>query len=77
MYITDLNKHFIALQHENSLEPNSPFMYCSFTGAGLPVPPTADQRRQREATMELKMRLNVLAAIMSFGFVAAIVLGML
>jgi hypothetical protein len=31
----------------------------------------------REATMELKTRLNVLAAIMSFGFVAAIVLGML
>jgi hypothetical protein len=27
-------------------------------------------------TMELKMRLNVLAAIVSFGFLAAIVLGM-
>jgi len=26
--------------------------------------------------MELKMRLNVLAAFLSFGFVAAIVLGM-
>jgi len=27
-------------------------------------------------TMELKMRLNVLAAIVSFGFLAAIVFGM-
>jgi len=27
-------------------------------------------------TMELRMRLNVLAAIVSFGFLAAIVLGM-
>jgi len=26
--------------------------------------------------MELKMRLNVLAAVLSFGFVAAIVLGL-
>jgi hypothetical protein len=32
--------------------------------------------RQREATMELSMRLNVLAALMSFGFIAAIVVGM-
>jgi hypothetical protein len=29
-----------------------------------------------EATMELAMRLNVLAALLSFGFIAAIVLGM-
>ena len=28
-----------------------------------------------EALMELQMRLNVLAALMSFGFVTAIVLG--
>lgn len=28
-------------------------------------------------TMELKMRLNVLAAIVSFGFLAAIVFGMI
>ncbi len=35
-------------------------------------------RRPRSATggnMELKMRLNVLAAVVSFGFLAAIVLG--
>jgi hypothetical protein len=37
----------------------------------------ADQRRHQEATMELRMRMNVLAAIMSFGFVAAIVLGVI
>ncbi len=35
------------------------------------------QRRPLEATMELRMRMNVLAAIMSFSFVAAIVLGMI
>ena len=29
-----------------------------------------------EATMEMKLRMNVLAALMSFGFVAAVVLGM-
>jgi hypothetical protein len=29
-----------------------------------------------EATMELSMRLNVLAALLSFGFIAAIVFGM-
>ena len=29
-----------------------------------------------EATMELTMRLNVLAAVLSFGFIAAIVFGM-
>jgi hypothetical protein len=30
----------------------------------------------KEATMELSMRLNVLAALLSFGFIAAIVFGM-
>ena len=30
----------------------------------------------KEATMELAMRLNVLAALLSFGFIAAIVFGM-
>jgi hypothetical protein len=34
-------------------------------------------RPAKEASMELKTRLNVLAAIMSFGFLAAIVLGMI
>jgi hypothetical protein len=29
----------------------------------------------QEATMELTMRLNVLAALLSFGFIAAIVFG--
>jgi len=29
-----------------------------------------------EATMELTMRLNVLADVLSFGFIAAIVFGM-
>ena len=33
--------------------------------------------RRKEATMELRMRLNVLAAIMSFGFLAAVVFGMI
>jgi len=31
---------------------------------------------RQEATMELTMRLNVLAALVSFGFLAAIVIGM-
>jgi hypothetical protein len=31
----------------------------------------------KEATMELSMRLNVLAALLSFGFIAAIVIGMI
>ena len=30
-----------------------------------------------EATMELKMRMDLLAVVMSFGFVAAIVLGVI
>jgi hypothetical protein len=33
--------------------------------------------RQEEATMTLRMRLNVLAAIVSFAFLTAIVVGML
>jgi hypothetical protein len=32
--------------------------------------------RQEEATMTLRMRLNVLAAIVSFAFLTAIVVGM-
>jgi hypothetical protein len=32
--------------------------------------------RQEEATMDLRMRLNVLAAIVSFAFLTAIVVGM-
>jgi hypothetical protein len=32
-------------------------------------------RIKKEATMELTMRLNVLAALLSFGFIAAIVFG--
>lgn len=32
--------------------------------------------RRQEATMELSMRLSLLAALMSFGFLAAIVVGM-
>jgi hypothetical protein len=33
-------------------------------------------RPAKEATMELRMRLNVLAAIISFAFLTAIVFGM-
>jgi hypothetical protein len=33
-------------------------------------------RQEGEATMEVKMRLNVLAALTSFVFLAAIVFGM-
>jgi len=32
---------------------------------------------EKEATMELAMRLNVLAALLSFGFIAAIVFGVI
>jgi hypothetical protein len=35
----------------------------------------ASQGDRKEATMELTMRLNVLAALLSFGFIAAIVFG--
>ena len=35
------------------------------------------RERIKEDTMELKMRMDLLAVIMSFGFVAAIVLGMI
>jgi hypothetical protein len=38
---------------------------------------SAGSFRQEEATMTLKMRLNVLAAIFSFAFLTAIVVGML
>lgn len=37
---------------------------------GLPIP------LRQEATMNLATRLNALAALVSFGFIAAIVLGM-
>ena len=37
----------------------------------------ASQGDRMEATMELAMRLNVLAALLSFGFIAAIVFGMI
>jgi hypothetical protein len=36
----------------------------------------AGSYRKRKLTMRLKMRLNVLAAIASFAFLTAIVLGM-
>ena len=42
----------------------------------LHFPPWTAGRSGKEATMELRMRLNVLAAIMSFAFLAAIVFGM-
>ncbi|MFZ1104221.1 MAG: hypothetical protein WAN86_15485 [Hyphomicrobiaceae bacterium] len=38
---------------------------------------SAGSIRQEEAAMTLKMRLNVLAAIFSFAFLTAIVVGML
>jgi hypothetical protein len=38
---------------------------------------SAGSFRQEEATMELRMRLNVLVAIISFAFLTAIVVGML
>ena len=46
------------------------------------IPPVRTEHEQpakaavKEATMELTMRLNVLAAVLSFGFIAAIVFGM-
>jgi hypothetical protein len=38
---------------------------------------SAGSFRQEEATMTLRMRLNVLAAIFSFAFLTAIVVGVL
>jgi hypothetical protein len=48
------------------------------TGPVFPVPQTSCQHKAAaylEATMELVVRLNVLAALLSFGFIAAIVFG--
>ena len=47
---------------------------CPSRVATSEVPPNL---RHPEATMELRMRMNVLAALLSFGFVAAIVFGMI
>jgi hypothetical protein len=44
----------------------------------FPVPQTSCHHKAAaysEATMELVVRLNVLAALLSFGFIAAIVFG--
>jgi hypothetical protein len=46
--------------------------WCRINGAGVPA-----HSGREEATMTLKMRLNVLAAIFSFAFLTAIVVGML
>jgi hypothetical protein len=40
-------------------------------------PDRPPEQSGKEVSMELKMRLNVLAAIMSFTFLAAVVLGMI
>jgi hypothetical protein len=54
-------------------------LLASYIGA---LPPVRTERESpvkaavMEATMELTMRLNVLAALLSFGFIAAIVFGM-
>jgi hypothetical protein len=43
----------------------------------LEVPRLHERPAHPEATMELRTRMNVLAALLSFGFVAAIVFGMI
>ncbi|MGD9830714.1 MAG: hypothetical protein AB7U66_18485, partial [Hyphomicrobiaceae bacterium] len=50
-----------------------------FLSAGGVIPSHQNRRLSpaKEASMELRMRMSVLAAIMSFGFLAAIVLGMI
>lgn len=68
---------FIALQKNISLElyVHSTLMFVH--GCGLVASCTLNCRQTaKEASMELRMRLNVVAAIMSFAFLAAIVLGM-
>jgi hypothetical protein len=40
------------------------------------LPCSRDGARNWEARMELSMRLNVLATLLSFGFLAAVVFGM-
>lgn len=67
----------IASQKNISLElcvhPTLMFVH----GCGSAASRTLNCRRlAKEASMELRMRLNVVAAIMSFAFLAAIVLGM-
>lgn len=39
------------------------------------IPQSNARHRRWEATMDLSMRLNILAALLSFGFVAAIAVG--
>jgi len=41
-----------------------------------PCKTPAPARPAKEATMDMTLRLNVLMALLSFGFIAAIVLGM-
>jgi hypothetical protein len=47
-------------------------LWCRINGAGEPA-----HSGRRKAAMTLMMRLNVLAAIVSFAFLTAIVVGML
>jgi hypothetical protein len=67
----------IALQKLFFLSSSNSSLYGRRVDAN---PCRADERPDRpakEASMELKTRLNVLATIMSFGFLAAIVFGII
>jgi hypothetical protein len=76
----------IRLESHQTLAVQKLFLLASATGATYASFPGAVPYRvqiesptkvtAKEATMELSMRLNVLAALLSFGFIAAIVFGM-
>jgi hypothetical protein len=65
----------IAAQHRNLLGIPAKRTLASRFGAG-PLAPESRLNPAKEAQMELRMRLNVLAAIVSFAFLTAIVFGM-
>jgi hypothetical protein len=73
-----------SFEHANVIALQKLF-FLSLSNSSLYGPwsarfPAADERPDRpakEASMELKTRLNVLATIMSFGFLAAIVFGII
>jgi len=55
----------------------TPHTFCGLARAPSVPQRAANQGDRMEATMELTMRLNVLAALLSFGFIAAIVFGVI
>jgi hypothetical protein len=69
--------NYIALQHRFPLAKREYQTLMSVHTCAVKAQNRVTGHAGKEATMELRMRLNVLAAIMSFAFLAAIVFGMI